>query len=71
MKKTYTVGVKDSSGTMTQRGILAQDTTTPLVWQGPIPAIVVAINAALNAEGTASEALNANFGGNVDIDATV
>ena len=52
---------------MVQKGVLAEDSTaTP-----PVPAIIVAIQAALANAGAGAEVLNISFGTTVDIDTTV
>ena len=66
MKKTYMINTRKSDGSMVQKGILAQDSSaTP-----PVPAIIVAIQAALTNAGTGAEVLNISFGATVDIDTT-
>ena len=66
MKKTYNVTTRTSTGAMVQKGVLAQDSSaTP-----PVPAIIVAIQAALANAGAGAEILNVSFGATVDIDTT-
>jgi hypothetical protein len=66
MKKTFMINTRKSDGSMVQKGILAQDSSaTP-----PVPAIIVAIQAALTNAGTGAEVLNISFGATVDIDTT-
>jgi hypothetical protein len=51
---------------MVQKGVLAEDSTaTP-----PVPAIIVAVQAALSNAGAGAEILNVSFGATVDIDTT-
>jgi hypothetical protein len=67
MKKTFMINTRKSDGSMVQKGVLAQDSpATP-----PVPAIIVAIQAALSSAGAGSEVLNVSFGATVDIDTTV
>ena len=67
MKKTYMINTRKSDGSMVQKGVLAEDSSaTP-----PVPAIIVAIQAALTNAGAGAEVLNISFGVTVDIDTTV
>jgi hypothetical protein len=63
MKKTFNVVVKQASGMVVQKGILAQDSEAH-------PAIVEAIGAAIANSGSGSEVIGVTFGSSVDIDAT-
>ena len=66
MKKTYMINTRKADGSMVQKGVLAEDSAaTP-----PVPAIIVAIQAALTNSGTGAEVLNISFGVTVDIDTT-
>lgn len=66
MKKTYMVNTRKADGSMVQKGVLAEDSTaTP-----PVPAIIVAVQAALSNAGAGAEILNVSFGSTVDIDTT-